>query len=206
MDLAAAIAVPETQAAKTPKKSGKRPENQRSRRRRKAKQPVMEIDNPFYYGAQISSISKEVGEPIKIKALRSKNDVINRLWIRGSINDDEERAARKLEQLLKDAEMGHLGGLDLTNEPVDGGRGAKDRFTDRHIDASRVLAGQIWPLLGKLGQALVRAVLVEGMMPEEFARRMGMADPRDINRQSRNFADYMGVVADHFGYRLKRQA
>jgi hypothetical protein len=131
------------------------------------------------------------------RALR--NDPLAKLHSTGRLNDLELRVGRHVQALVETGQAGGIKAMDPTNEPVDGGGKIREPINDHQLRALKQLNG-IYPLLGKLGSALVFAVLAGGMMPEDYARSIGVLDTRGINSIGREFARYLGMLAAELGY------
>ncbi len=157
---------------------------------------TLEVDNPFDYAADDRG---EGAKRIKVKrALR--NDPLAKMHATGRLNDVEYSIGRDLQELFEAVEIGHVRGVDFTNEPVDGGGHVPQGITDRQLQAAKMLNKQVYPVLGQIGTTLVRAILAEGMLPEEFARKLGATDAREINSYGREFRRYLAALAPVFGY------
>lgn len=156
-----------------------------------ARPATIEVDNPYFGPAAPE-------EHRRITAIRSLQDPLSKLHHTRRIDDTELRAGRHMQALLETAEVGKIGSIDPSREGVDGGNHMPDVLTDRQRDALKALVS-LWPKLGLDGAALVRAVLAEGVMPEDYARRL-FTSARDINAMGRLFKWKLGLLATEFGY------
>jgi hypothetical protein len=159
---------------------------------------TVEVDNPLYLAQD--KLGRAAGTK-RIRVQRAlRNDPIAKLHSTGRLNDLEFRVGRDIQAVVEAGQVGGIKAMDPTNEPVDGGGKIREPINDRQLRAMKLLNGTIYPLLGKLGSSLVFAVLAGGMMPEDYARSIGVLDTRGINSIGREFARYLGMLATELGY------
>lgn len=116
---------------------------------------------------------------------------------RGQITDAQAQAGNRYRDLWETATIGGAKAIDLTNEPVDGGRIAQP-FNDSVIQAHRELA----PLNAKLGlrdSAVMIAVAAQCMTVKEYAAVCGDGSARGIDRMGARFRDALTTAAHHWG-------
>lgn len=150
------------------------------------------VDNPLY----------DADQPLEHRVIvveRSLRDPLDKLHHTKRIGDAEFAAGRMLQRLLGSAEVGRVRSQDPSREPVDGGGHVPDVMTDNQLRAINALQ-IIWRILGHEDAVFVRAVLADGMMPEEYGRKMGKArGDREISHWGWLFAKRMQRLAVHFG-------
>jgi hypothetical protein len=170
----------------------------KKRKIKRAIDETVEVDNPLYL--EKDQMGRSAG-PRRIRVQRAlRNDPLAKLHATGRLNDVELRVGRRVQSLMEASEVGGIRTMDPTNEPVDGGGKIREPINDRQLRAMKYLNGTLYPLLGKLGKALVSAVLAGGMMPEDYARSTGIGDARGINSIGREFQRYLGMLAGELGY------
>lgn len=149
------------------------------------------VDNPYEHD----------GAPPKIKTQRQlRGDRLALLQHRRQIGEAEYMAGREYQRLCEAAEVGSVGAMDPSKDPVDGGGAVPDVLTDRQLDALKRLAG-IDAVLGDPGWRLARAVLIDGLTYPQVAQRYYSGATRPtVTYVGRRFRECLETLAKEFGY------
>jgi hypothetical protein len=170
--------------------------------------PTIEVRNPRYEPGH----PEEVQHTTVVRAIR--DDPLGRLHATGRLRPAKDQwgddgredtglasclAGRELQRLFEAAEVRGPRSVDLTQDPVDGGGRVPEIMTDKQMKAIKRL-NELYPIMGLVGKWLLIAVLCRGMMPEEYARALGITDPREINSFGRELRRHLEVMAQELGY------
>jgi hypothetical protein len=178
----------------------------RKYRNRKPKEAKVEEPMPDFIEVEVDNPRYEPGHPNEIRKVKVqralRNDVIERLRQQKRLSDVECMVAREMQRLYEDAEVGGIGAMDPTREPVDGRGAAREPITDRQQRAMKRLAelqGNRWGI-GRDGMAVVRQVCAEGMMPEQIARSWGYTSQRQVAFVGQYLRRMLRLLAVPLGY------
>jgi hypothetical protein len=147
---------------------------------------MVQVDDPYEPGAQIT-VFRSV-----------RDDPLARLQCRGHIDKAQYTAGRAWQEDYEAAEVGGVGAIDTTKEPVDGGR-MREILTVKQQLAARRLARDT-KALGQEGDILVRRVLVEGMLFEQIAATRGDTGQAMVKYLGRRFREALETLARVRGF------
>lgn len=148
---------------------------------------VVEIDNALYdkidEARQDERGEWRTGDRERVRVVISfKHDPVGRMFARGQIQEAEYKAARELQRLHDQAQIGVIRAMDPSKECVDGGL-LPDPLTDvqqRAIRQIRAVERGLKMAHGTIGLSLINAVLVGKQTLEQAARDRGADTTRRI--------------------------
>ena len=155
-----------------------------------------EIDNPHYSRAHAGMAGNPKSIPVSINMRESPAA----LWYYGrskSIDDAEYAAAGRFRRIWERAAGRGPGGVDHSQERVDGGQRAAP-ISDGTLDAAKKLE-EIRTLLGPEGYHLVEKTCGECLFTKDLYPKDG--DQRKYARLTR---EMLGELAVHFGFKTGR--
>lgn len=131
-----------------------------------------------------------------------RDDALRDLYVRHAIEDYQYRAGRRYQH---DWDMSLIGGtkaIDFTREAVDGGK-----LAETLTDATRNALGNLEKatrLLGAEGDAIVRAILGEGLTIGQYAARRAMESRSGKEYVGRRFRECLETLAYLYGLTTRR--
>jgi hypothetical protein len=146
---------------------------------------MVNVDDPYEPGAQIAVF----------RSLR--DDPLARLQCRGHIDQAQFAAGRAWQADYESAEIGGVGAIDTTKEPVDGRR-LPEMLTERQQLAMRRIASDD-RALGQEGAILIRRVLVEAMTFEQIAATRGDLGQAMVKYLGKRFREALETLAEARG-------
>jgi hypothetical protein len=159
---------------------------------RGAKVAVSVVDDPYAKGDKITVLAS------------IRDDPLYGMLARRQIDQAQYMAGRKWQEYYENSEIGGIGAIDTTKEPVDGRR-FPEMFTERHSRAIQELKSASLAL-GKEGDALIRDVLGRGMTLAGAAAYRGylpVPDCQDMRYLGRRFRECIESLAVLWGYAAK---
>jgi hypothetical protein len=149
---------------------------------------------------EIITIKDPAGDQTNV-AMSLRDDPLGRLWARQQIDDAKYQAGRKWQSDYEAAEIGAVGAIDTTKEPVDG-RKFPDLVTDKQRKAIKAIS-DAGAVLGIEGDALIRDILGKRMWMEQVAASRGFHNQRTVDYFARRFRECLETLALFYGYAQK---